>query len=1540
MKLISRISVLVLSVFLLFTLLTCAIGAEAGTGFREINGAVGESLYEDYRKQILWYDNKESVGWSEAALDQIIQDVMHPYFARISLLSVKDDASYEEEMRLLHAQGTAAGRLTWIYCINEELHSFPAVTNQYQALMDEIDPAVNHDGDPANDREISIDFFTPQDSSLRTVENCYDEMIATVYRQQIQTLENRAGLYPDSNAVKGIISNALLHELPTLRFYEDFYPYFDESDEERYPQYQLQTNPYQELYLQTAELIGIQKNREVITRQLAEVFSKLYPLDPFPTTSNDKISAFHTAMATKRTVSEMNGQLQTTLLLLLKDLANTGTDTYRTEYLLGSAEKEGLAQRIVAATASSNTLAQITPLFESYESDLRRADRKDELTSYVSEIKSTHPSYTAAQNAELDSIANSYTRDGGIFDTASEHNLTLELTRAKRRLDLLVAYRDALSKASWHLDGSPTNNRDLQELSDELLEEYEATDTLILSSGAISDPSTLFVEALSLFADTVAEAEARAFENAHAFILSITPRQIQSADASLLITYKALLNAALTDACGGTGDALSDAAIAKLESRKSESRDPSPVLSAIGKSYLEVVRAQIALTLTGNSGESERILALRENISAHQQERILSLSFSIDPQRGLSELIALPTAANPLLERATEADSLLDHYCYEIENDVKNSSMESYCELATQRILGGTLSISDAILHLSRMEAEAKIRKVAEGHASLSEVEEILERLSADLNGCPDEASITSYVENALFLIDARITAHHMLQKIQSALNRISELQFLTEEQRSPYESAANALRVHPSLLQNATRKDTDLSSVKEAVSQFNHALSLLEKAISYTRDAHEQYLTALKFIEEAAHPQPTLKEQWTNQGTEWYTHFLGTTLEQLTQAEEAHTLLIKNLLDLIKTVARTELEWVTLLLTEEIGGYRYLTEEEIATNTSALTGMREEAIGMTAGSATITDVSEQCTAGKEKLRAFALTVSTLEKESCCRILTERLQNSYTPDHYSSEIQKKLEETILRYKNKISAEKAVEENEAIVKEALELIAKEINLLQEAQEKSMAKLNDAYQKLLGRSGCYSEKNLSLLRETYETALSAIRAPRNVSDWQQVALLVEDAILGMQEICLDRIYTADKRLEKEIVTTSPDEYAPANDGYVAMVESQNGIPSDSILSVLEAKDNDISKKLRNAVKKNLIFPADGSAAGENLLGLLKDAKVCAAWQITLDTAMLNSAERYTVSLLLPRHLREESLIGVVFVREDGSVEFYDAFQEGDLLSFEVSHFSDFYLLCEGSVNLMPWIIVLSILIICEVLTLILLYRRKNGTDFAAEVSLPLFGFSPLLLKIYRPANGVGILWLLGGISLSLAAWIAWLIASEFRSKYPETEYPEEEEEEDDESDPVESENLLPESDPIPVLISGPKRLLLSDSGPLAQVTVAEANALMSDEIAKEELAVESADFEEYEIPTGRKKAELNIDVIAKHFESGDVVTLSALKEKKLISGQTGHVKILARGTLDKPLTIIAQDFSLAALKMILLTGGTPIVAKSSTRKNKKQ
>ena len=72
-------------------------------------------------------------------------------------------------------------------------------------------------------------------------------------------------------------------------------------------------------------------------------------------------------------------------------------------------------------------------------------------------------------------------------------------------------------------------------------------------------------------------------------------------------------------------------------------------------------------------------------------------------------------------------------------------------------------------------------------------------------------------------------------------------------------------------------------------------------------------------------------------------------------------------------------------------------------------------------------------------------------------------------------------------------------------------------------------------------------------------------------------------------------------------------------------------------------------------------------------------------------------------------------------------------------------------------------------------------------------------------------------------------------------------------------------------------------------------------------------------------------VNIGDISRLFEAGETVTLSLLKTRGLAPKRAGRVKILSDGTLDKPLSVKAESFSLQAIKMIELTGGEAIILR---------
>ena len=102
----------------------------------------------------------------------------------------------------------------------------------------------------------------------------------------------------------------------------------------------------------------------------------------------------------------------------------------------------------------------------------------------------------------------------------------------------------------------------------------------------------------------------------------------------------------------------------------------------------------------------------------------------------------------------------------------------------------------------------------------------------------------------------------------------------------------------------------------------------------------------------------------------------------------------------------------------------------------------------------------------------------------------------------------------------------------------------------------------------------------------------------------------------------------------------------------------------------------------------------------------------------------------------------------------------------------------------------------------------------------------------------------------------------------------------------------------------------------------VTVNEAESLITDSTAKQLVAL--AEVKEARLALG-KRTYINLDTISANYREGETVDLASLQAKGLIDKKAVACKVLARGRLDKSLTVEAADFSLPAIKMIVLTGG---------------
>ena len=67
-------------------------------------------------------------------------------------------------------------------------------------------------------------------------------------------------------------------------------------------------------------------------------------------------------------------------------------------------------------------------------------------------------------------------------------------------------------------------------------------------------------------------------------------------------------------------------------------------------------------------------------------------------------------------------------------------------------------------------------------------------------------------------------------------------------------------------------------------------------------------------------------------------------------------------------------------------------------------------------------------------------------------------------------------------------------------------------------------------------------------------------------------------------------------------------------------------------------------------------------------------------------------------------------------------------------------------------------------------------------------------------------------------------------------------------------------------------------------------------------------------------------VNLDTLVLKFDTGAVITPDLLREHGIVSRGTNKVKILARGDVDKALTVRAHKFSGKAAEKIAAAGGT--------------
>ena len=217
------------------------------------------------------------------------------------------------------------------------------------------------------------------------------------------------------------------------------------------------------------------------------------------------------------------------------------------------------------------------------------------------------------------------------------------------------------------------------------------------------------------------------------------------------------------------------------------------------------------------------------------------------------------------------------------------------------------------------------------------------------------------------------------------------------------------------------------------------------------------------------------------------------------------------------------------------------------------------------------------------------------------------------------------------------------------------------------------------------------------------------------------------------------------------------------------------------------------------------------------------------------------------------------------------------------------------------------------------------EKDGTKHRSVFPIFMLALSPMF------SIGASVILL---IELALLVWeICWIVNA--MKKLKKTDVIEEKAlEPEPEPEPTPEPEPESEPEPEPKVVFTEHVATAEEEALVAElvredISVEEAQAAITDEVAMHFVDVEERITDEEK--RYRKKNIINIDILSDNFNNGDTVTLGVLIEKKLLPKGTDHVKVLARGHLNKQLTVEAQSYSADAIKMIILTGGKVIKIK---------
>ena len=788
--------------------------------------------------------------------------------------------------------------------------------------------------------------------------------------------------------------------------------------------------------------------------------------------------------------------------------------------------------------------------------------------------------------------------------------------------------------------------------------------------------------------------------------------------------------------------------------------------------------------------------------------------------------------------------------------------------------------LEDSKIKMSRVNEIVRIR-VAARSSENTQIKALVSETNAKINASYDRSEMTAIADKAIFKINRLLTVDAIEASGEEKKYSVNDMEFLTADEKSSLATAIDSL------------KSSHLENAKIA-----------------------ENLTVLGFI-------------WNTFEEKLEEIYLSANEKNLNRSKEEHIYLLEKEIDKLSADIRSMVHLSTLKRDE------YLNKSN-----QLLVSFKAKLVVYN----TDKEVKSLYKESLENLSSIRVSASGENLENYKIVLAGELDIlKKLKDNYSAENYNKVLLAIENARKSLEAAGSISACNEIFENVKKQIDDISDLLDDAKQDAITKLEALASTYRSQTELYSSTALSAIEQILSEGKRRITSFTEISEIPTLKTELEERLTSLRSVKKDYLTTAPGGLS---FTAEGAEYPLQYDfsaGYWGLLHSKDSLPADAILSIgnLDLSNaSEIQKLIRRAAKDGSI-KYYGSPLTSSEKNLIKGGVIALGFDINIGTAAFPDAP-VTLQMLLPSSVKDENVIGVAFVGEDDCVEFYSIEQRSQLISMPLEHFSSYYIVVENTINLLPVIVLLTVIIILEFLVFAFLIfiranrKRKENSNMLPMLSAYLVTPFPVIsASRVRPSGAVGATILLSVAALALGCGIALLVRAELRESAERK------------AQPTQRKRKDPERvADTPRLRSAERSLLKAKvyelDSPKERTDADEEyfneGASEQEKIpcpvgadSEDEISEVSYDFrdEDASFPKHRRhRFEINLDIIANSFEAGELVTLEALKRRNIAPKRADHLKILARGALSKPLIIEAHEFTHAAEEMLKAVGGEAI------------